>query len=153
LVPSKAIEIPTSVSPDGNRLAYTQFDLAAGRTGQIFTLQLEHKDGGWKAGKPEQFLSSTFNDVGARFSPDGKWLAYSSTESGTMEVYVRPFPLPANGGKWTISTSGGGSPAWSRASHDLLYQAGGTIMAVSYTVKDGVFKAEKPRVWAQGIAG
>ena len=63
---------------------------------------------GWKPGKPTVFLNSPFVEVWPEFSPDGRWLAYMSNESGRYEVYVRPFPGP--GGKWQISTEGGGVP-------------------------------------------
>src|SRR5204863_57678 len=83
------------------------------------------------------------------FSPDGRWLAYQSNESGTNEVYVRAFPPPASGqgGKWLVSNSGGVNPRWSRRAHDLFYQSGDQIMAASYMVNGDTFVAEKPRVW------
>ena len=62
------------------------------------------------------------------FSPDGRWLAYSSGESGRQEVHVRPFPGP--GGTWQISTRGGMNPTWSRTKHELFYAADGQIMVV-----------------------
>lgn len=55
---------------------------------------------GWKAGEPQAFMNSPYNELHAAFSPDGRWLAYQSDESGNFEVYVRPFPGP--GGKWQI---------------------------------------------------
>jgi hypothetical protein len=55
----------------------------------------------------------------ARFSPDGKWLAYSSSESGRFEVYVTPFPGP--GGKWLVSTGGGWFPQWRRDGREIFY--------------------------------
>ena len=84
-----------------------------------------------------------------RFSPDGRWLAYESNESGgAFEIYVRPFPGP--GGKSRISTGGGTNAVWSRARHELLYLApDGRIMVVPYTVAGEAFQAEKPRVWSE----
>ena len=68
-------------------------------------------------------------EVDPAFSPDGKFLAYASNESGAEEVFVRPFPGP--GGKWKISTAGGKFPAWSRATRELLFLGGDDrIMAV-----------------------
>jgi hypothetical protein len=108
-----------------------------------------------EAGKPELFLQSRFQDPWPAFSPDGQWLAYSSDVTGANEVYVRPFPPPASGesGQWQISNSGGQYPAWSRTSHELLYQSGDQIMAVSYSVKGDAFVAEKPRVWLAKLGG
>src|SRR5207249_3264593 len=83
------------------------------------------------------------------FSPDGRWIAYRSDESGRDETYVRPFPGP--GGKWQISTGGGTNPTWSRTRHELFY---GTpdqrIMVAPYTVEGDSFRAEKPRLWSEG---
>jgi eukaryotic-like serine/threonine-protein kinase len=137
---------PWSFTPDGKRLAY--FEVAAGNY-QIWTVPLEEQGGQLKAGKPEQFLKSTFNDATPSFSPDGRWLAYQSDETGKDEVYVRAFPPPAwgQGGKWQVSNSGGNYPRWSRGGHELMYQSGDQIMAASYTVKGDAFLAEKPRVW------
>jgi len=102
-----------------------------------------------KAGKPEQFLKSNFQDRFADVSPDGRWLAYGSNESGRYEVYVRAFVLPSSrqGGKWQVSNGGGDVPRWPRNGRELLYQSGDQIMAAGYTVKGDTFVAEKPRVW------
>lgn len=120
--------------------------------GQIWTVPLEEQgaqEGQLKAAKPEQFLKSSFNDATPSFSPDGRWLAYASDESGNYEVYVRAFPPPSSGqgGKWQVSNSGGIHPRWSRSGHDLMYRAGDKIMAAGYTVKGDAFLAENSRVW------
>jgi len=145
LMEGSANQIPYSFSPDGKRLAYQ--DLAGGR-GQIWTVALEEQGGRLRAGKPEAFFKSGFNDRRPSFSPDGRWLAYDSDESGKNEVYVRAFPPSAGpGGKWQISNSGGSSPRWSRNGHDLFYRAVNRVMAVSYTVEGDTFAAGKPHVW------
>ena len=116
---------------------------------------MKEDSGQLKAGKPEQFLKSQFNDCGPAFSPDGRWLAYRSNASGKDEVYVRPFPPPASGqGRlWPISNGGGTHPVWSPNGRDLLYQSGDQIMAVSYTVKGDAFVPQKPRVWIAKLGG
>jgi serine/threonine-protein kinase len=146
LTESKSVQLPTSFTPDGKRLGY--MDFGAGSS-QMWTVPLENQGGQLKAGKPEQFLKSSSADNGPLFSPDGRWAAYLSTESGKNEVYVRAFPPPASGqgGKWQISNSGGTGFVWSRSGHELIYHAGDQMMAVSYTVKGDTFAAEKPRVW------
>ena len=118
-------------------------------------MPLEDQGGQLKAGTPEPFLKSSFSDQAPSFSPDGRWLAYQSNESGTNEVYVRAFPPPSSGqgGKWQISNSGGTAPRWSRSGHELLYQSGDQIMAASYTVNGDTFVAEKPRVWIAKLGG
>ena len=94
LLESKAHQSPWSFTPDGKRLAY--YDFSEGRA-QIWTVPVEEQGGQLKAGKPEQFLKSGFGDFAPSFSPDGRWLAYHSDESGKNEVYVRPFPSPPPG--------------------------------------------------------
>jgi serine/threonine-protein kinase len=82
------------------------------------------------------------------FSPDGRWIAYSSNESGRYEVYVRPFPGP--GAKQIISEGGGSYPTWSRTNHELYYGTPtGQIMAAAYVGEGGTLRAEKPRPWAE----
>jgi Tol biopolymer transport system component len=83
------------------------------------------------------------------FSPDGRWLAYTSNESGTNQVYVSRFPPPASGegGKWQVSTTGGEEPRWSRKGSELVYRTGDQLMAARYTGKGETFTAERPRVW------
>jgi Tol biopolymer transport system component len=155
LIKSKTVQYPWSITPDGKQLAYSE--LAGNR--QLWTMPLQDQGGQLKAGTPQPFLKSSFNDVMPSFSPDGRWLAYQSNESGANEVYVRAFPPAATGqgGKWQVSNAGGTVPRWSRVGQDLLYQSGDQLMAARYTVKGDVFVVEKPRVWtaklsAAGIA-
>jgi len=83
------------------------------------------------------------------FSPDGRWLAYQSDESGNNEVYVRPFPGP--GGKWQISTGGGESPKWSRNGKEFFYVTpDNKIMVSTYTASGDSFHADKPQLWSPG---
>jgi Tol biopolymer transport system component len=150
LTHSSSYQLPWSFTPDGKRLAYQD-----GGRGQIWTVPLEDQGGSLKAGQSEQFLKSDFDDNTPAFSPDGRFLAYYSNESGKYEVYVRAFPPPTSGqgGKWQLSTNGGRLPHWSRNGHELIYQSGDQIMAASYTVKGDTFVAEKPRVWIAKVGG
>ena len=152
MIQSQNVQIPSSFSPDGSRLAYV--DLSSGPP-QIWTVPVEDRGGRLQAGMPEQFLKTAFNDFGAVFSPDGRWLAYQSNESGTNEVYVRGFPAPTSGqgSRWQISNRGGAFPVWSRSGRELLYQSGDQMMTASYTVKGDSFVAEKPRVWVAKLGG
>jgi Tol biopolymer transport system component len=149
LVASKVVLYPWSFTPDGRRLAYSVVTGAS----QIWTVPLEDRGGELSAGTPEPFLRSEFSDTTPAFSPDGRWLAYHSNESGTNEVYVRPFPPPASGqgSRWQVSNNGGSSPRWSRSGRELIYQAGDQLMAVSYTVSGDAFVADKPRVWIAAL--
>ncbi|HEY4579593.1 MAG TPA: hypothetical protein VIG89_01040, partial [Candidatus Acidoferrales bacterium] len=86
---------------------------------------------------------------GPAFSPDGRWLAYQSNESGNNEVYVRPFP--GTGGKWQISTGGGYMPKWSRNGKELFYRTTDSkIMVATYTASGDSFRADKPQLWSPG---
>ncbi|HXG71163.1 MAG TPA: protein kinase [Gemmatimonadaceae bacterium] len=69
--------------------------------------------------KPVPFLNTEFNETHSQFSPDGRWVAYASDESGRAEVYVQSFP--ASGGKWQLSTTGGDQPQWRRDGKELFY--------------------------------
>jgi dipeptidyl aminopeptidase/acylaminoacyl peptidase len=70
-------------------------------------------------GKPEPFLKTAYSESNARVSPDGRWVAYQSDESGSPEVYVQSFPKP--GRKVRVSGDGGFRPVWSRGGNELVY--------------------------------
>jgi serine/threonine-protein kinase len=72
-------------------------------------------------------VASKYDESGFALSPDGKWIAYESDETGREEIYVRPFPN-TDGGKWQVSTSGGVSPLWARNSHELFFVSGAREM-------------------------
>jgi serine/threonine-protein kinase len=152
LIEGKGIVIPRSISPDGKRLAFFEVGKA---DGWIYTAEVTQDGRALKAGKPERFFESKFADAEPEFSPDGRWIAYLTNESGRDEVVVRAFPAPASGqgGKWLVSTNGGTSPRWSRNSRELLYQEGDRIMAVPYTVNGDSFVVEKPRVRIEKLGG
>lgn len=118
----------------------------------LWTVPLESDSAGLRAGKPEVFLQTPADERSPSFSPDGRWMAYSSNESGTFQVYVRAFP--DKGGKWQISNSGGAYPMWSRNGHELFFETlDNHIMVAAYTVKGDSFVADKPRVWSEKQLG
>ncbi|MBM3767761.1 MAG: hypothetical protein FJW32_20420 [Acidobacteria bacterium] len=148
----RAIVYPSSFSPDGKRLAV--FQSGASNTFDIFTMPVEtesgRSDSGFKLGKAQLFLGTPFLEVYPAFSPDGRWLAYASNESGTQELYVRPFPGP--GGRWQVSTNGGRLPLWSRDGREILFQALDlSLMAASYRTNGNVFTPDKPRTWTDRL--
>jgi Tol biopolymer transport system component len=150
LIPSNAVLTPCSFSPDGKRLVYTEV-AASGPNSQIWTASLEDSGGQLKAGKPDQFLKDSFDDLLPAVSTDGRWVAYTSNESGMFQVYVRAFPrIAGHDGKWLISAGPGVLPTWSSNGRDLLYRSGDQIMAVSYTANGDSFVPDRPRVaWAE----
>jgi serine/threonine-protein kinase len=93
--------------------------------------------------KPTPFLTSPFREGAPVFSPDGRWIAYVSDESGRNEIYVSPFPGP--GEKQAISTNGGSEPVWPRAGKELFYRSGEAVMAVQVTTSP-TLSVTKPRV-------
>ena len=93
-------------------------------------------------------MRTQFNERSPSFSPDGRWLAYASDESGAYQVYVRAFP--DKGGKWQISNGGGVYPVFSRNGRELFFRTeDNRIMVAAYTGKGDSFAADKPRVWSE----
>src|SRR5262249_13585860 len=93
--------------------------------------------------KPFALLQSSFNQVHAQLSPDGRWLAYDTNESGMYQVVVQSFPDSA-GGKWQVTAAGGVEPRWGRDGRELYYLAlDGKLMAVSAKA-DHPFEAGQP---------
>jgi WD40 repeat protein/predicted Ser/Thr protein kinase len=129
---------PMTVSPDGKTLAY--FD-----QGDFWTIPLSQEADRLRAGKPQPLVDAPGG--GGIYSPDGKWLAYSSFESGRTEVYVRA----ANGvgSKWQVSSTGGTAPRWSNSSRELFWRGQDMRLTVaSYNVRGDTFQADKPRIWS-----
>jgi serine/threonine-protein kinase len=141
---------PYSFSPDGQRLAFAELGMDTGY--DLWTLPLDVSDPGHpKPGKPELFLRTPFDEREPAFSPDGRWIAHSSSESGSNEVYVRPFSggAPSGSGKWQISDGGGLHPIWSRDGRELFYETlDNRIMAATYTARGDSFVPDKPRLWS-----
>jgi Tol biopolymer transport system component len=155
LTQSRNPQIAWSFSPDGKRLAYQEINKLDSPRNQIWTVPIEDSGGELRAGTPEQFLKTQFNDGNPTFSPDGRWLSYLSQESGKLEVYVRAFPPPTSGAgdRWQVSSSGGDTARWSRSGSELFYRSGDQMMAVKYTVKGESFVPERPRLWAAKLGG
>jgi eukaryotic-like serine/threonine-protein kinase len=89
------------------------------------------------------FVQTPFSEGIGRFSPDGRWVAYNSNESGRLEVYVVPFPMA--GGKWQISTGGGEQPRWRRDGKELFYLNGNVVMAAEVNGTGAAFQVGAAR--------
>lgn len=135
---SEFLQIPGSFTPDGRAFLFSE---SAPKTGQdIWVLPLEGDR------KPRVFLQTQFNEITPQVSPDGRWVAYNSDESGRYDVYLQPFPGP--GGKHQISTEGGREIVWG-ANGELVYRNGDKMMAVEIKTQP-VLEVGKPRVLFEG---
>jgi Tol biopolymer transport system component/tRNA A-37 threonylcarbamoyl transferase component Bud32 len=130
---------PQSWSAAGNFLAFTQTKPAG--VEDIWTLPLQGER------TPRLFLQTNYDNWGAVFSPDGRWIAYTSNESGRSEVFVRPYPGP--GGKWQVSTEGGEEPRWAKSGRELFYRNGTNWMSARVQTSTD-FAAQKPEVMFEG---
>jgi Tol biopolymer transport system component len=133
--------IPSSVSPDGKLVIGFRAQNGPLGGNEIWVLPL---DGTKPAdAKPQPFLDSRFRRMILQFSPDGKWVAYQSNETGRFEIYVVPYPGP--GGKSQVSTDGGTQPRWNRNGRELFFRSGAKMMAVD--VETGAaFRARTPHM-------
>jgi len=125
-------QFPMSWSPDGTTLAFEERKPSGERDIWVVSPGQD----------PVPFLLTPFDEHTPRFSPDGKWVAYVSDESGRNDVYVQPFPGP--GPKWLVSTDGGIDPLWSKNGRELFYRQGDELMGVSVTA-GAEFEASRPR--------
>lgn len=139
-----ANEIPSSISPDGKLLLYFRHGPKA--TGwDLWVLPLTPLAGGGNR-QPRVFLQTPFNEVAGRFSPDGRWVAYQSDESGQYEVYVTPFPGP--GERHRISSGGGKDPRWRRDGKELFYVSGsGQLYAAQLNTANGALDVQVQKLF------
>ena len=124
LVDNPLDEIPNDWSPDGKYLLYS----VNGEETAWDLWYLKRKEDG-SGFEPVPFLQTSFSERAAKFSPDGRFVAYVSDESGRNEVYVRPFP--GGDGKWQVSGNGGTQPRWGKDGKELFYVERDTLMAVA----------------------
>jgi len=129
-------DTPSSVSSDGKSLAYTAVDPVTATDIWILTLP--------PASSARPFVKTNFSEGNAAFSPDGRWLAYQSNESGRFEIYVRSFP--DGGPPIRISTDGGLAPAWSSTGREIFYRSTDGKMMVASVEATAGFQVDRPRV-------
>jgi serine/threonine protein kinase len=141
--PSESLQaVPWSWSKDGKTLALLEFSMTPLGL-DIGTLAMEVDR------QRKELLHDNYVEADPQISPDGRWIAYTSTESGQAEVYVRPFPDVQGGGRWQVSTSGGHSPLWSPVDGELFYRNGDTTMAVPVDT-DPAFSPGNPKTLFRG---
>jgi eukaryotic-like serine/threonine-protein kinase len=135
------ISFPASWSDNGKTLVIAQWN--PGTQGfDIGTLPMEG-DRKWKP-----LLNEKYHEAQPQISPDGRWMVYTSDESGQNQIYVRPFP-DVSSGRWQISTSGGDSPLWSRDGREIFYRNGDAVTAVSVKTMP-TFSLETPKTLFRG---
>jgi dipeptidyl aminopeptidase/acylaminoacyl peptidase len=127
-------KVPHSWSPDGRVIAFHDFSQS---NPDIWLLSVSDR-------KKTRLLEGDFDKGNPEFSPDGRWLAYMSTESGRSEVYVQPFPGP--GGKWQVSSGGGEMAEWRSDGRELFYMSlDGKLMTVEVRAGSS-FETGEPQV-------
>jgi dipeptidyl aminopeptidase/acylaminoacyl peptidase len=128
-------QFPSSWTPDGKLLAFVEWSKNTGS--DIWLLRTE------EGHEPIPLMQTTADEAYPEFSPDGRWIAYATNESGQYEVYVQSFPEA--GEKYQISTDGGLRPAWSKDGTEIFYRKGDQVLAVSVETGSS-FVAGRPRV-------
>jgi Tol biopolymer transport system component len=126
----------TSWSPDGSTLFFHAEPKVGHGSWDIWTVQLP-------GGRTDRLIHSPANEVQAQLSPDGKWLAYASDETGRYEIFVQPYP--PTGAKWQVSTEGGTQPRWRRDGQELFFVVGDRMLAAGSIDTTPAFHAGAPR--------
>ena len=134
---------PSSFSPDGSRIFVYGDDARTDQDNDdIGVVQLQ---GGQRV---IPLLQTKFSEQNPEVSPDGRWLAYNSNESGRHEVYVRPFP-DVESGRWQVSTAGGSEPTWARNGRELFFRNGMAVMSAPVKTEPR-FVSGNPTIVFQG---
>jgi serine/threonine protein kinase len=151
IVASDQHKAATSWSADGRFLLYPSFDSQTNNDLWVVPMQGDRT--------PAVFLKTPFSEGFATFSPDGRWVAYDSNESGQMQIYIRPFVPPGSRGaaaaQWQVSTSGGMYPVWRPDGKELYYiDSFGTMMAAPIVVTGATLEPGAPvRLFQTRIVG
>ncbi len=123
-------------SGNGQFLLYSDTDPKTGR--DLWALPMSGTDR-----KPIEVVRTPFEELNGQFSPDARWVAYETNESGRFEIVVQPFPVPT--GKWQVSTGGGIQPRWRADGKELYFIApDGKLMAASITAAGATFSTGTP---------
>jgi hypothetical protein len=138
LLRSTEDKLPTDWSRDGRYLVYNQEATTPSSRQGVWVLPMRDK------GKPWAFVDNEFNEMDGRLSPDGRWMLYSSDESGRKEIYVAPFPGP--GGKWQVSTNGALTGFWVSGGKEIVYfLPDRSVVSVAVRAAATTFEVDTPR--------
>jgi eukaryotic-like serine/threonine-protein kinase len=134
-------EYPTAITSDGLRVICNQIIKSS-----VGIVGLTLAPGtGRQLSEPTSLINTPFEEVQARISPDGRYLAYQSNESGRFQIYVQPFPH-VGAGRWQVTRDGGTNPMWARDGAELFYLDGSTAMtAVPVQTGGTTFGAGNPK--------
>ena len=125
-------QVATSIHPRGISILFSEF--AGAMASDVWSLPLQANG---KPGAPRPFLNTPDFETHGTFSPDGKFVAYMSSEQGAFEIYVKTFD--GAGGPWRVSTAGGAHPTWSKNTQELMYVIDDQMMMVRYRFKGDTF--------------
>jgi serine/threonine-protein kinase len=149
LLQSPNSQAPMGISPDGKYLLIRDVNSKTAADIAMLSLADRHLT---------TLVQTPFEEQNPDVSPDGRWMAYESNESGTTQIYVRPFP-DVDQGRWQVSTTGGTQPVWSRSGRELFYVTGGRLqrghggtlrMMVVPTQTGTAFSSGNPKVLFAG---
>jgi Tol biopolymer transport system component len=126
--------VPTSITRDGTTLVGMS---SIPKAWTLFKLPLDNRS------SPEPLLPSAASSHQPALSPDGRAIAFNSTESGRLEVWLRPFPN-VDTARTQVSTTGGGKPVWSRDGRELFFLSSGRLFAVTVDTSGGTLHAGVP---------
>jgi serine/threonine-protein kinase len=132
-------QVPSNFSPDGKRLVLAEIVNGS----DLMALSFDGER------RTQPLVRTQFSERNAEISPDGRWIAYESDESGQFEIYVRPFPN-VDEGRWQISTGGGAKPLWARSGRELFHLAPVTRLMVVPVKSGPTFAAGNPELLFEG---
>jgi serine/threonine-protein kinase len=127
-------EVPLTFSPDGKYVLFRKND-------DIWMLDLAER-------KARPWFPTPFNEHASAFSPDGKWVAYSSDGTGRLEIWARPFP--GAGAPVRVSSEGGHDPVWSRDGNEILFENAGKLISARIRSDTSGLRVEPPRILFEG---
>jgi hypothetical protein len=146
LTESTRVQYPGSWSPDGRSLAFTEIREGQGDV-MILPMEGDAKTG-LKPGKPVPLVATSSRESQPAFSPDGKWIAFASSETSRLQVLVTSATDPTR--KVQVSIDGGSQPMWSPTSRELVFrteESASRILFVTYDTSDGTFRPSRPALW------
>lgn len=151
LVAGNDAQIPWSFNPTSSQLAFYQRGVSAGEPAafNLWTVPIKMDGDAITAGRPGAFLVSNAFQVYPEFSPDGRWMVYTSLESGAYEIYVRAFP--DNGRQWQVSNGGGVVAHWAKDGKRIFYRTiDQRLMVADIATSGAALRSQAPRLWVDG---